>query len=275
MKPFTSVAFLLLSPCVFSSVLLADTPEKDKSQTAPHWVARSMENQTGLQPDLPNSAYSNTFLKSSIIPKTTKRPNANGESEDAKGMKGDTFSKKESIQNEPAKLLPRLQYSPATADHLFWVYDASIELLQDSDRDGYYHSLRVQFDVDTILSQADVYARIYLGDADSWREIHTTSVFPIHSDASYDEFVMTTDLLQGFPSDDYDLLVEIYDADDHSLQDSYDDSDDPDLTLLSLESLEYEQNHYAPVPDAHSHGGSLGVFALLSLFGFTLFRRRA
>lgn len=172
-------------------------------------------------------------------------------------------------QRQHAKSLNQQQQNGHTQDHLIWVYDAWLVLREDRDHDQYYQSFEVTFDVDTSLEHADVYARLYLGDGNVYREFHTTSVFHIDALDVEDEFVVTTDLLEGFQSYDYDILIEVYDASDDRLEDSYDHTDDADLSLIPLESREYEYSggtgSSAPVSISHEHGGSAGLTLMVLL----------
>lgn len=172
-----------------------------------------------------------------------------------------------------AKFFKKTANKNASANHVIWIYDAWLTTSSDRDNDGYYPSFELTFALDTSYSHADVFAVIYLGDSNTYKEIHTTSVFRIHSDASNDDFTFKTELLQGFPSGDYDILIELYNADTLELQDSYDHNSDPDLSLVSLESAEYEHSNYAPTITTHEHGGSQGYLVLLVGLLLTIFRR--
>lgn len=173
-----------------------------------------------------------------------------------------------------AKSFNKAVQKNANAAHLIWVYDAWLSTYSDGDNDGYYPSFELTFDADTSFTNADVFAVVYLGDNSTYKEIHTTSVFTIFADASNDEFTFSTELLEGFPSDDYDVLIELYDADTLELQDSYDHTSDPDLSLVSLESAEYEHRQFAPAVNAHEHGGAIGVTMLFALMGLVFFRHK-
>lgn len=144
----------------------------------------------------------------------------------------------------------------------FWIFDAWIELFRDDDRDGYFNHFSVEFDVDTEYSSAEVYARLYLGIDEVFKEYHTTSNFNIYSDSNNDSFVVESELLNGFPAGDYEVLIELYDAYNDELVAVYDGNNDADLYLLSLESKEYEATQVIVVRE---HGGSLGLWSLLLL----------
>jgi hypothetical protein len=115
-----------------------------------------------------------------------------------------------------------------------------------------------------------VYAVLYLGKDEVFKEYHTTSVFNIFSDNTNDSFVVESELLNGFPSDEYEVLIELYDAYNDDLVAVYDGNNDADLYLLSLESKEYESIQVIVVRE---HGGSVSLWGLL-LLPFLLITRQ-
>jgi hypothetical protein len=145
----------------------------------------------------------------------------------------------------------------------FWVYDANVFLHSDLDYDGYFHHFSVDLDVDTYFVRAQVYARLYLGLGDDFRQFHTTANFMIDGQSSDDTLTVQSELLSGFRPNDYEVLIEIYNAYNDELVAVYDGYDDGDLYLLSLESIDYETVYIEP--EVINGGGSLGIFFLLLL----------
>jgi len=144
----------------------------------------------------------------------------------------------------------------------FWIFDAWVEFFRDDDGDGYFNYFSVEFDVDTEYSSAEVYARLYLGIDEVFKEYHTTSYFNIYADNSNDSFVVESELLNGFPPGDYEVLIELYDAYNDELVAVYDGNYDADLYLLSLESKEFESTQVVIITE---HGGSVSLWGLLLL----------
>jgi hypothetical protein len=146
----------------------------------------------------------------------------------------------------------------------FWIFDAWVEFYSDDDGDGYFNYFSVEFDADTGYTAAEVYARLYLGKDEVFKEYHSTTNFNIFSDNSDDSFVVESELLNGFSSAEYEVLIELYDAYSDELVAVYDGNDDADLYLLSLESKEYETPQVIVIRE---HGGSVSLwgFVLLSL----------
>lgn len=154
----------------------------------------------------------------------------------------------------------------------FWIYDAWVELAYDQDRDGYYTDFRLSFDTDTYYSVADVFAVVYLSyQGGPWNEFAYTYDFTIYADSPDDVYVIETTLATGYPTGDYDLLIEIYDAYTGYLVADL-GPEWADLAYLPLEDIQYDTPVSAP-PDVivvEGGGGSmgwltLGVLALVAL----------
>jgi len=137
----------------------------------------------------------------------------------------------------------------------FWIYDADVQLFNDDDRDGYFHGIDLLFDADTIYSAAEVYAVVYLSlDFGPWNEYGVTEDFWIFGASGTDEYVLVTELMSGYPTGDYDLLIELFDAVDHSFLTGFGSDETSALSFLPLEDF----NRDAPIDDipvAVSHGG--------------------
>jgi hypothetical protein len=137
----------------------------------------------------------------------------------------------------------------------FWFYEADVQLFNDDDRDGYFHGIDLLFDADTIYSAAEVYAVVYLSlDFGPWNEYGVTEDFWIFGASGTDEYVLVTELMSGYPTGDYDLLIELFDAVDHSFLTGFGPDETSALSFLPLEDF----NRDAPIDDipvAVSHGG--------------------
>ncbi len=118
----------------------------------------------------------------------------------------------------------------------FWFYTADIELFADEDRDGYYHGIDLLFDADTIYTRAEVFAVIYLSlDGGPWIEYAETETFTIWGAGSSDEYVVVTELLDGFPTGSYDVLIELFDTWDGRFVADFGPASTPELSYLPLE----------------------------------------
>ncbi|WP_297816894.1 choice-of-anchor H family protein [uncultured Paraglaciecola sp.] len=188
----------------------------------------------------------------------------------AKSKTATSDSRKKDTQAKILTVRPEAKSS----NQEFWIFDAWVELYSDHDRDGYFNYFSVEFDADTEYSFAEVYARLYLGKDEVFKEYHTTVNFSIFYDNSDDSFVVESELLNGFPSAEYEVLIEIYDASSDELVAVYDGNNDADLYLLSLESKEYESIQVVVIRE-HGGSASLWSFLLLSLLLVMRHYRRA
>jgi hypothetical protein len=157
----------------------------------------------------------------------------------------------------------------------FWIYDADVELFSDWDRDGYYVGIDLTFDADTVFSVADVYAVIYLSyDFGPWNEFSSTDDFTIFGASGADQYVIETELISGYLTGDYDILIELFDTYDGSFVASFGPEDSPELSYLPLE----DAGRDTPPPTTtvivnEGGGGSLGLLGLLALLGVAGFAR--
>lgn len=135
--------------------------------------------------------------------------------------------------------------SSAKATHLY-LYDSAVFLQTDEDGDGYYSEIRVDFDVDSSYSAYyDVFAELYIrpiGTSD-WTHYYTTDVFDIYGASGSDEYSVTTTLNTGYPSDYYEIAIDLFEYGYSDVVDSLEAYDDPDLGNLPLEDKTNEFNN--------------------------------
>jgi len=150
----------------------------------------------------------------------------------------------------------------------FWFYTADVVLFNDHDNDGYFAGIDLLFDADTYFTEADVYAVVYLSyEGGPWNEYAATENFTIFGATSDDDYVIVTELVSGYPSGSYDLLVELYDAYDDSFLAWIGPEDTSELAFLQLEDSNRDTPFDRPdVVVVHEHGGgSAGWLLLLAL----------
>lgn len=154
----------------------------------------------------------------------------------------DAFAAGEKNVNRNTKTRGGLQKSSAAAktpNTDFWIYTADVELFGDEDRDGYYHGIDLYFDADTVFVHADVYAVVYLSlDGGPWTEYAETETFSIFGANSGDDYVIVSELLAGYPSGDYDILIELFDTFDNSFVADFGPENSSELAFLPLEDSE-------------------------------------
>ncbi len=154
-----------------------------------------------------------------------------------------------------------------------WFYDASTELFYDDDGDGYYHYLRVRFDVDSYYENHWVYARLFVSeDGYTWEEYHVTGDFLVNGSSPFDDFEVETELVSGFPPSQYDVLIELYDADFGDFLAEFGPADSSAFSLLPLEDISYDEPPIVIVTEGYGGGGSADVWVVAFLAAFLLAR---
>lgn len=159
----------------------------------------------------------------------------------------------------------------------FWFYSADVVLYADNDFDGFYSGIDLLFDVDTIYSTADVYAVAFLSyQGGPWEEYASTEDFRIYGSTSTDDYSIVTDLVAGFPTGDYDLLIELYDAFNGDYLAFIGPSDTSELSFLPLEDIGRDTPPYGGETTVvvNQEGGGSASFLLLGLLSLTMLARR-
>lgn len=148
----------------------------------------------------------------------------------------------------------------------FWFYLADIELYADDDRDGYYTGIDLLFDVDTYYSVAEIYAVVYLSyEGGPWEEYAVTEDFTIFESSGTDDYVLVTDLVAGYPTGDYDLLIEIFDADYGDFLAYIGPEDTSELAFLPLEDMDRDTPASTETRVTVSSGGGGGSSGWLTI----------
>lgn len=128
--------------------------------------------------------------------------------------------------------------------HDVWFHNSSITLTHDEDNDGYYSRIKVKFDLDTNYSSIEVYAAMILIDNQNHEtEYFVSKDFWVYGKSAIDDYQIKSLLEENWPSENYRLRIEIYDAADSSLLTSLDDIDDSNLDNLPLESIDNDANY--------------------------------
>ncbi|MEO0425570.1 MAG: choice-of-anchor H family protein [Pseudomonadota bacterium] len=168
--------------------------------------------------------------------------------------------------------------APSQALNLdFWVFDAFAVIRDDFDFDGFRTRIELTFDVDTIFDQADVYAVLYLSlEGGPWTEYGVTDTFRIFGASGTDEYFFDADLVSGFPTGYYDVLIEVYDTFDGRLVADFGPEKSAALFDLPLESVALDASNSEPavVVSSQGGGGSAGLISLGGLLAALGLRRR-
>jgi hypothetical protein len=151
-------------------------------------------------------------------------------------------------------------------DPNFWFYDVDVTLFSDFDRDGYYFGIDLLFDADTNYAFADVYAVIYLSyEYGPWNEYAETADFTLFGTSGTDDYTVETELVSGYPTGSYDILIELYDADTGYYLASIGPDEAVELSLLPLEDSTRDSIGGDTQVVVNSGGGSVGWLLLLVL----------
>jgi hypothetical protein len=149
-----------------------------------------------------------------------------------------------SLFQETAKKTSKLRAeNPAIAlNHTgYSIYDVVAYLNIDSDNDGFYSDFSLDIDADIDGGSANVYAIVYTSqNGAAWEELYVTDVFSIIDSTADDIFSVTTTLNFGYPSSEYDLLVDLYIDGVAGIVATLEPNDDSDLLGLPLEDVEHE-----------------------------------
>ena len=165
--------------------------------------------------------------------------------------------------------------SSSAANVDFWFFDVDVQLFSDVDRDGYFYGIDLLFDADTNFVSAEVYAVIYLSyEGGPWNEYAETANFNIYGATSDDEYIVESELVSGYPTGDYDILIELFDTFDNSFVASIGPDDTSELSFLPLEDIGRDSPIDTQIVVSRGGGGALGLVTLVLLLGATAFTRR-
>ncbi|MEL6300729.1 MAG: choice-of-anchor H family protein [Pseudomonadota bacterium] len=157
----------------------------------------------------------------------------------------------------------------------FYVFDAFVNIRDDFDFDGFFTRVELTFDVDTIYNSADVFAVLYLSlEGGPWTEYGSTEDFRIFGTSGGDEYFYDADLVSGFPTGYYDVLIEIYDAFDGRFVAEFGPAESAELFDLPLESISLDGPNEPVVVVSNEGGGATGVAGLALLMGLLGLARR-
>jgi MYXO-CTERM domain-containing protein len=128
-----------------------------------------------------------------------------------------------------------LMKSVRAADFSF--HSTGTSLRSDRDSDGYHAEFRTRFDADVRTGDARVYAKLYLRRVgeDQWFLYHETDDFRISGQARDDEYFVTKTLDDGYPTGEYDVLIDLYESGKDGIAATVTPRDGDGLSYLPLE----------------------------------------
>lgn len=155
----------------------------------------------------------------------------------------------------------------------FSVYQAHSRLFDDIDQDGFYQTFSVTFDADVygyiVNEPANVYAEMYLSrNGGPWEHYYTTDVFTIYGESEDDDFEVLTTLSQGYKTDYYDVLIDLYEYGYTDVVATLSADQSDGLYALALESSDRDVIYQEVIVEevVIVEGGSLSWGVLLLLF---------
>ena len=153
----------------------------------------------------------------------------------------------------------------------FAIFDAWIDLIDDFDDDGFYHSIRVGFDADTSSELETVYAKLYLSyEGGPWYQYTTTDLFDIYHNEAEDSYQVMTELIEGYLPGYYEVLIDLYSLNHPGIVASrIIDSDDSGFALR-LEDQDHDYSEWyeeSYTVETYGYGGSFSLPMILLLGG--------
>lgn len=152
----------------------------------------------------------------------------------------------------------QLAVSQSMRSHV-WFYSVDLTLSEDHNDNGYFHRLNIRIDADSSEPYEQVYAEFsLLPSYGSERLFYTSSVFEVFGQSNDDWLAIDTILERQYPSDEYLLIVRLFDAVNGDLLAEISGYDEPSLDYLPLEDFQRD----APYEES---GGSTGIPLLIGL----------
>jgi hypothetical protein len=169
--------------------------------------------------------------------------------------------------------------SPANLYRSFYIYNGFSQLIDDYDEDGFFQTFSVTFDADVIdtynIDHANVYAELYLSkNGGDWVHYFTTDNFSIYGDSDNDEYEVYTTLNQGYISDNYDVLIDLYEVGYSDIVATYSSDNTNELYALPLESSDYDPDYVEYHSDSHAHGGTNTLLVICFLLTLVIIKKR-
>ena len=156
-----------------------------------------------------------------------------------------------------------------------YVFEATTDLFSDHDGDGYFHHLRVRLDADTLFTSSIIYAEIFVSaDGKAWEHLYTSKDFTVFGSDPNDDYEIETDLVSGYSTGQYDVLIELHDAADSTLLDEYGPNESPEFSQLPLEDSARDGVVEDSGGGGHGGGGAVSWLMLPGLLGALVLKRR-
>ncbi|WP_076542719.1 choice-of-anchor H family protein [Shewanella sp. UCD-KL21] len=165
----------------------------------------------------------------------------------------------------------------------FTIYQAYSHLYDDFDQDGFYQTFTVTFDADvygfSVGEPANVYAELYLSrNGGPWEHYYSTDIFTIYGEAEDDSYEVLTTLAQGYRTDYYDVLIDLYEVGYEDIVATISSEEADSLYALPLESSDrdtvYIEEEIIETEVIVSGGSTSGVMLIVAI-GLLIMRRKS
>jgi MYXO-CTERM domain-containing protein len=144
-----------------------------------------------------------------------------------------------STADKPSAVRKIRESSPSTSVSVygFSFHSTGTSLRSDRDGDGYHAEFRTRFDADVGSGDARVYAKLYLRRVgeEEWFLYHETDDFRISGQSRDDEYFVTRTLDDGYPTGEYDVLIDLYESGKDGIVATVTPRDGDGLSYLPLE----------------------------------------
>ena len=117
------------------------------------------------------------------------------------------------------------------------VYDIWFDQHTDNDGDGYHSKFKLFFDIDSRYTNHRIYVTGQINNGAS-TPLFRTDPFVVSGETGNDTYSATVLLTDGYPSDQYDLTLRIYDAQSNALLLTWGPQQDGQMSQLFLEDAE-------------------------------------
>ncbi|PIE41444.1 MAG: hypothetical protein CSA49_03390 [Gammaproteobacteria bacterium] len=176
--------------------------------------------------------------------------------------------------------LRALPLEDATQDSVFnnnaMIHHFELTLSDDFDGDNYFSQINMSVDVDSPYNITDVKIGIDIYDPiNGWDTLYLSNEFTVAGVSSNDIQDISIDLENGFPSNQYQLKITVYESFSNALLASETLSQTVQLESLDFEGVFYDgytEEYYVSA----GYGGSTGIFTLallaVGLLGRRLYR---
>ncbi len=148
------------------------------------------------------------------------------------------------LHDKSEQLKALKKQSRESLDDIVWFYQVESEISQDLDQDGYYQNLSLTMDLDTQFVSQDVFVDILLFNSVGEVELsYSSDIFNLNGDSELDAQTFDFQFFESFPTDYYQIQIEVYDAYNLELRAVANETNMVALLDLPLEGSTFDQDN--------------------------------